>query len=127
MYPSRTRGVLPVPAKDNEEASPPRVERRSSRGDAHLVIVCSHHGDLTSATWSDLTSTRVYPGHRRRRRRRPSATLPAILERGGHLIEGYVRPTLELIVDEVPGHLRRRSDPDTGLALIALEDSLRIS
>jgi uncharacterized protein len=47
--------------------------------------------------------------------------------RGGHLIEGYVRPTLELIVDEVPAHLRRRYDPDTGLALIALEDSSRIS
>jgi len=46
--------------------------------------------------------------------------------RGGHLIEGYVRPTLELIVDEVPAHLRRRYDPDTGLALIALEDSSRI-
>jgi predicted DNA-binding protein with PD1-like motif len=47
--------------------------------------------------------------------------------RGGHLIEGYVRPMLELIVDEVPAHLHRHYDPDTGLALIALEDSSRIS
>jgi hypothetical protein len=40
--------------------------------------------------------------------------------RGGHLIAGRVRPTLELIVDEVPAHLRKRHDPETGLALIAL-------
>jgi predicted DNA-binding protein with PD1-like motif len=38
----------------------------------------------------------------------------------GHLLEGYVRPTLEVIVAELPAHLRRRHDPATGLALIAL-------
>jgi len=41
--------------------------------------------------------------------------------RGGHLIAGHVRPTLELIVNEVSAHLRRRYDPDSGLALIALQ------
>jgi len=40
--------------------------------------------------------------------------------RGGHLIEGHVRPTLELVLVESPAHLRRRSDPETGLALIEL-------
>jgi uncharacterized protein len=40
--------------------------------------------------------------------------------RGGHLIVGHVRPTLELVVDEAPAHLRRRYDPESGLALIAL-------
>jgi predicted DNA-binding protein with PD1-like motif len=39
---------------------------------------------------------------------------------GGHLLEGHVRPTLELIVTESPAHLRRRSDPETGLALLRL-------
>jgi predicted DNA-binding protein with PD1-like motif len=39
---------------------------------------------------------------------------------GGHLIEAQVRPTLELILVESPEHLRRRSDPETGLALISL-------
>jgi hypothetical protein len=29
---------------------------------------------------------------------------------------------LELVVDEVPAHLRKRHDPESGLALIALED-----
>jgi predicted DNA-binding protein with PD1-like motif len=37
---------------------------------------------------------------------------------GGHLIEGHVRPTLEVIVTETPRHLRRRFDPESKLALI---------
>jgi predicted DNA-binding protein with PD1-like motif len=42
--------------------------------------------------------------------------------RGGHLTAARVRPTLELVVDEVLAHLRKRPDPKSGLALIALED-----
>jgi predicted DNA-binding protein with PD1-like motif len=37
---------------------------------------------------------------------------------GGHLMEGHVRPTLELIVTETPVHLRKRVDAVSGLALI---------
>ena len=37
---------------------------------------------------------------------------------GGHLIEGEVWPTLEIMLTEVPRHLRRRFDPGSGLALI---------
>lgn len=37
---------------------------------------------------------------------------------GGHLVEGHVRPTLEIILTETPAHLHRRFDPETGLALI---------
>jgi predicted DNA-binding protein with PD1-like motif len=37
---------------------------------------------------------------------------------GGHLIEGHVRPTLELVITESPRHLHRRLDPESGLALI---------
>lgn len=40
--------------------------------------------------------------------------------RGGHLIEGRVRPTLELMLVESPRHLRRKHDPHSGLALIVL-------
>jgi predicted DNA-binding protein with PD1-like motif len=39
--------------------------------------------------------------------------------RGGHLLAGHVRPTLELVIDEPPAHLRKRHDPESGLALIA--------
>jgi len=38
--------------------------------------------------------------------------------RGGHLKEARVRPTLEVMLSESPGHLRRRFDPVSGLALI---------
>jgi len=38
--------------------------------------------------------------------------------RGGHLLSAHVWPTLELILTEAPAHLRKRSDPETGLALI---------
>jgi len=38
--------------------------------------------------------------------------------RGGHLMEGHVWPTLEVIVSESPKHLHKRYDPDTGLTLI---------
>lgn len=44
---------------------------------------------------------------------------------GGHLIEGHVWPTLEVIVEESPRHLQRRLDPASGLALIALGDEPR--
>jgi uncharacterized protein len=37
---------------------------------------------------------------------------------GGHLIEGEVRPTLELVLVEPPAHLRRRFDPESRLALL---------
>ena len=38
--------------------------------------------------------------------------------RGGHLIEGYVRPTLEVTLTETPAHLVRNKKPELGLALI---------
>ena len=37
---------------------------------------------------------------------------------GGHLLEAYVWPTLEVILTESPQHLCRKYDPETGLALI---------
>jgi uncharacterized protein len=36
----------------------------------------------------------------------------------GHLFEANVRPTLEVILTESPAHLRKRRDPESGLALI---------
>lgn len=36
----------------------------------------------------------------------------------GHLGEAHVRPTLEVILTESPAHLRKRFDPESGLALI---------
>lgn len=39
---------------------------------------------------------------------------------GGHLLEAYVRPTLEIIITESPGYLRRCVDEESGLPLIKL-------
>lgn len=36
----------------------------------------------------------------------------------GHLFEAHVRPTLEVVLTESPAHLRKRRDPESGLALI---------
>lgn len=41
---------------------------------------------------------------------------------GGHLLEAYVRPTLEAVVVESSGSLRRRMRPEFGLALLDLSD-----
>ena len=38
--------------------------------------------------------------------------------RGGHVLRARVWPTLEVVLTESPRHLRRRRDPETGLALI---------
>lgn len=58
---------------------------------------------------------------------KPTLHIHAVLGRsdgsvvGGHLLEGQVRPTLEVVFVEPPAHLKKRKDPETGLALIALE------
>lgn len=38
--------------------------------------------------------------------------------KGGHLLRATVRPTLEVIVTEMPGHLRRRKVEALGIALL---------
>ena len=43
--------------------------------------------------------------------------------RGGHLIEGEVFPTLEVVVTETPAELRKVMRPDLGIALIDLDRS----
>jgi uncharacterized protein len=40
--------------------------------------------------------------------------------RGGHLLEGVVRPTIEIVIAESPKNLEKKFDPASQLALIAL-------
>ena len=42
---------------------------------------------------------------------------------GGHVQQATVRPTLEVILTEVPARLRRRHDEASGLALLELDRS----
>jgi len=44
--------------------------------------------------------------------------LPDGHTRGGHLVEGHVRPTLEITVTETPAHMVRRRRPEMNLSLI---------
>jgi predicted DNA-binding protein with PD1-like motif len=48
-------------------------------------------------------------------------SLPDGTTRGGHLIAGKVRPTLEVFVTSLPTALVRHTDADSGLALIDLD------
>ncbi len=62
---------------------------------------------------------------------KPSVHLHAVLglsdstTRGGHFLEGIVRPTLEVTVTETPLHLRRTRRPELGIALIDLDTEQR--
>jgi predicted DNA-binding protein with PD1-like motif len=57
---------------------------------------------------------------------KPSIHVHAVLGRrdgaalAGHLQEAHVRPTLEIIVTEMPTHLCKARDKESGLALIRL-------
>ena len=70
------------------------------------VEVLSLNGDITIDQGKPKVHAHVVVGRR-------DATA-----HGGHLVEGMVRPTLEVIVTELPRHLYRRHDPESGLALI---------
>jgi uncharacterized protein len=60
---------------------------------------------------------------------KPSLHVHAVLglsdgsTRGGHLLRGFVRPTLEVTVVETPTHLHRTKRPELGIALIDLSRS----
>jgi uncharacterized protein len=59
---------------------------------------------------------------------RPKLHVHAVLGRrdgstlGGHLLEAIVRPTLEVLLIESPGYLRRKRDPVSGLHLIDIDE-----
>jgi hypothetical protein len=42
---------------------------------------------------------------------------------GGHLLELHVKPTLEVLVTEMPAHLHKRSVPGLPIATIRLDES----
>ncbi|MGB7892214.1 MAG: PPC domain-containing DNA-binding protein [Microcoleus sp.] len=46
--------------------------------------------------------------------------------KGGHVLEAYVRPTLQLILRESPKQMQTQHDPETGLGLIAIAPSENI-
>ena len=94
---------------------------RAAKDYRHLDIrwqceVLSLIGDIARGAGDDGTSA----GH-------PQPHLHAVLglhdgtTRGGHLLEGHVWPTLEVIIREAPAELRKTHHPEVGLALIDLD------
>lgn len=75
--------------------------------------VLSLVGDITRSDDAGDAAERTVHGH-------IVLGLPDGTVRGGHLMDARVRPTLEVMVTESPGHLRRRHDRASGLALIDL-------
>jgi predicted DNA-binding protein with PD1-like motif len=63
--------------------------------------------------------------------RKPTLHLHAVLGRrdgstvGGHLLQAWVRPTLEVLLIDSPAWLQRRHDPASGLALISIDGEQR--
>lgn len=84
----------------------PEARRYREIAIAEQVELLAMNGDVAELDGKAVTHTHVVLGARDGN------------ARGGHLIAAHVRPTLELIVDEVPAHLRRRYEPHLGLALI---------
>jgi predicted DNA-binding protein with PD1-like motif len=73
------------------------------------VEVVSLSGDVALRSGEPMVHAHVVVG------RADGSTL------AGHLLEGHVRPTLELILVQSPRHLRRRIDDATGLPLLDLD------
>lgn len=73
---------------------------------ARQVEVLSFLGDIAIAEEGPFAHVHVVVG-------KPDGTTA-----GGHLKAARVWPTLEVVLQETPPDLRRRSDPSTGLALI---------
>jgi uncharacterized protein len=70
------------------------------------VEVLTMNGDITLAGQNPKVHAHVVLG-------KADATA-----HGGHLLKGYVRPTLEIMITELPRHLYRHHDEESGLALI---------
>jgi uncharacterized protein len=89
--------------------------------------VVSFQGDITRADGGAPGEVGHANGGRRGSARDRTVHAHVVVSRsdgstvGGHLLEATVNPTLEVIVTESPAHLRRRYDPDTGLALVDLD------
>jgi uncharacterized protein len=89
---------------------PEIADYRGSRFDEQMEI-CSVVGDIATKNGEPVLHAHAVFG------RRDASAI------GGHLQRVEVFPTMEIVLTETPAHLRKRVDPDTGLALISIDDS----
>lgn len=85
-------------------------EYRSTRFDEQLEVL-SLIGDVATKDGRPQLHAHIVLG------RKDSSAI------GGHLEHAEVFPTMEVVLTETPAHLRKRIDPQTGLALISVADS----
>jgi predicted DNA-binding protein with PD1-like motif len=78
---------------------------------AEQLEVLSLIGDITLQDVEPLVHAHIVVG------RADSTT------RGGHLIRGIVRPTLEVVLTESPSHLHRKFNSEFGMALIDVKEA----
>ena len=89
---------------------PETLKYRSSRFDEQMELL-SLIGDIATKDGKPALHAHLVLG------RKDSSAV------GGHLQKLDVFPTVEIVLTETPAHLRKRVDPQTGLALIALQES----
>ena len=89
---------------------PETLKYRSSRFDEQMELL-SLIGDIATKDGKPALHAHLVLG------RKDSSAV------GGHLQKLDVFPTMEIVLTETPAHLRKRVDPQTGLALIALQES----
>ena len=90
------------------DVDPDRLQYREIPVDEQVEVL-SLVGDLVLDGGQPTVHAHVVLG-------RPDATTL-----GGHLLEGEVWPTLEVVLSEAPAALHKRVDPETGPALIDLD------
>jgi predicted DNA-binding protein with PD1-like motif len=89
---------------------PEILDYRWTRFDEQMEI-CSFIGDIASRDGEPALHAHMVLG-------RKDYTALA-----GHVQQVHVFPTMEVVLTETPAHLRKRVDPETGIALIALGES----
>ncbi len=89
---------------------PETLKYRSTRFDEQMELL-SLIGDIATKDGKPALHAHLVLG------RKDSSAI------GGHLQKLEVFPTMEIVLTETPAHLRKRIDPQTGLALIALQES----
>ena len=89
---------------------PEIIDYRWSRFDEQMEI-CSFIGDIASKDGEPALHAHVVLG-------RQDYTAIA-----GHLQQVHVFPTMEVVLTETPAHLHKRVDPQTGLALISVDEA----
>lgn len=97
--------------------------RRASRNEPPGRVVIPGHQGRRVAAGDEAVSALTQFARSEQLEAAQITAVGAFEQRGGHLLEGRVFPTLEAVVTETPARLRKVMRPDIGIALIDLDQS----